>query len=99
MDKRNWRVTIGIDYYFLTEEEKNFYLRAVQAGQEFAVLKNGLVLTKNFQTIISMEIVNDFEKIEKGWLQCPTGRWHPSEIDKCYCDKKIEIHDGKAIIE
>ncbi len=95
MDKRCWKIIIGIDNYYLSEEDKNFYLNAIAQGQSYVALKNGLILSKNFQSIVSVKMLEDFLKIEAGKWQCTTGKWHWNK-DECDCGREYKLIDPLA---
>ncbi len=96
MDKREFKITIGIRSYWITQEELNKYMaERVQPGVEYVSLRNGLmVLPIKFQDIVHRSVIEDSEKIEEGRWQCDKGNWHRVG-GECRCDlQMIEGKDG-----
>ncbi len=96
MDKREFKITIGIRSYWISQEELNKYMvERVQPGVEYVSLRNGLmVLPIKFQDIVHRSVIEDSEKIEEGRWQCDKGNWHRVG-GECRCDlQMIEGKDG-----
>ncbi len=96
MDKREFKITIGIRSYWITKEELNKYMvERVQPGVEYVSLRNGLMLLPiKFQDIVHRSVIEDSEKIEEGRWQCDKGNWHRVG-GECRCDlQMIEGKDG-----
>ena len=47
-----WILTVGIDKYFLTDDEKKFYLEAKVKGAEIVQLRENLYLSTKFQSLV-----------------------------------------------
>ena len=96
MDKREFKITIGIRSYWITQEELNKYMtERVQPGVEYVSLRNGLMfLPIKFQDLVHRSVIEDSEKIESGRWQCDKGTWH-SLGGECRCNlDMIEGSDG-----
>jgi hypothetical protein len=89
-----YRITIGINHYYLSEEEKEFYLKSISIGQDYVVLKSGKILSKQFMDIVSEQAVKEAEnidlKLSEGRWECDFGAWHYSG-NECNCERSIEI--------
>lgn len=85
MDKREWRVKIGVDVHWLTTAEKDFYLSSISQGIDLVKLRNGnLYLSKNPQEIVHISILEDNKKLSTRKWQCRKGKWHEKD-SKCVC--------------
>lgn len=97
-----YRVTIGINHYYLSEEERDFYLKSISQGQDYVVLKSGKILSRNFMDIVPDSAISDAEdidlKLSEGRWQCDYNSWHFSGND-CNCEKYIEIQASKELPE
>ncbi len=96
MDKREFKITIGIRSYWITQEELNKYMvERVQPGVEYVSLRNGLLfLPVKFQDVVHRSVIEDSEKIEDGRWQCERGNWHHVG-GECRCNMElVEGEDG-----
>ena len=84
-----WKLTVGIDHFWLNEEEKNTLLQGMSGGKEFVVLKSGLMIaTRAIQTLVPREVIETTENLDDGKFECEYGKWH-NEV--CICiSKQIE---------
>ena len=101
MDKREFKITIGIRSYWITQEELNKYMvERVQPGVEYVSLRNGLLfLPVKFQDVVHRSVIEDSEKIEGGRWQCDYGNWH-NVGGECRCNiEMIEGEDGMVRLQ
>lgn len=47
-----WTLTIGIDRFILTDQEKDFYLQCVQNGDKHIQIKSGLYVDPNYKSLV-----------------------------------------------
>lgn len=47
-----WVLTVGIDKYFLTPEEKEFYMEAKAKGAEVVQLRDSLIVSTKFVSLV-----------------------------------------------
>ncbi len=63
-----WILTVGIDKYFLTPEEKEFYIEAKNKGAEHVQLRDSMILSTKFISLVEStegnEIAQDKHFIE-----------------------------------
>lgn len=96
MDKKEWKIFIGTRHYYLTDKEKDYYLKSLSEGNDYCALRNGLlILPKNMQGLHHIAIEEQTEKLDKGMYQCPFNKWHTRNAE-CLCDREYEIVDGVA---
>lgn len=93
--EKNWILTIGIDKFYLTEEQKDFYLESVGEGSKYVVIDNKY-LGVNFQSLVSKVTVEETKMLESGKSLCDYGKWHWNLRD-CACSWNYEIEDGRAV--
>lgn len=93
--KKDWVLTIGIDKFYLTEKEKDFYLESINKGAKYVAIDSQKLLGTNFQSLVSMQELSDSEHLAKGEEKCKYGKWHRGS---CACFLTYEIIDGKAVI-
>jgi hypothetical protein len=101
MDKREYRIVIGIRSYWITKEELEKYLKERRKpGIELVALRNGgLFLPVQCQEIAHRSVIEDSEKIEEGRYQCDSGNWHAVGVE-CYCNSEmVELPDGTVRIQ
>lgn len=84
---KDWIITIGIDKFFVTEKQKDFYLQAITAGNKYVVLDDTKVLGTNFQTIVHISEKDITKQLESGKWQCEKGKFHAKE-SICTCGKQ-----------
>jgi hypothetical protein len=96
MDNRSWRLTIGRNHYYLTEQEKTFYLTSISAGQDFVVLKSGKILSKQFMDLVPLNAIEEAEKLDAGKWECEWKHWH-SKGAECACMYEYIEVDGKIM--
>lgn len=92
--EKNWILTIGIDKYYLTEQEKEFYLTSISKGSKYVAIDENKLLGINFQSLVNKKAIEETEMLEKGKTKCKYGKWHSGS---CSCNIEYEIVDGKAI--
>lgn len=92
--KKDWVLTIGIDKFYLTKEEKDFYLESIAKGSKYVVIDTNKILGTSFQSLVSQQELSDGAYLAKGMEQCSFGKWHKGT---CMCGIDYEIVDGKAI--
>lgn len=92
MDKREYKITIGIRSYWITQEELNKYLKErLKSGVDHVALRDGkLFLPVQYQDVVHRSVIEDSEKIDGGRWQCDAGTWHSLNAE-CYCDKEIVV--------
>ena len=83
-----WRLTIGINHYWLSNEEKEYYLKSIDGGADKVVLESGLILSKNFLDIAPKNMVEDSNVLDKGGWYCSSRVLHESG-EQCYCKMRI----------
>lgn len=77
-EKREWRVKLGIDHYWITTAEKDYFLKAINSGQELVVLRGGkLILSKSIIEIVHKDEIVAAQMLDKGYRQCEHGNWIP----------------------
>lgn len=81
-----WVIVIGIDKFYLTEEEKTYYLKAVGSGVKFVDLGDKILGT-NFQYMAKDSAYEETKMIEEGKYQCKFGKWHTNGWE-CTCSTK-----------
>ena len=98
MDRREFKITIGIRSYWITQEELNKYMaERVQPGVEYVVLRDGLlILPIKFQEVVHRSVIADSEEVEQGRWQCTFGRWHTPGHD-CLCNVEL-IDAGEGMV-
>ncbi len=94
MDKREYKITIGIRSYWITKEELEKYLAERKVpGVDLVALRGGtLFLPAQCQEIAHRSVIDDSAKIEGGRWQCEKGNWHANGND-CRCS--IELLEGE----
>lgn len=78
---KDFVLTIGIDKFYLSKDEADFYLRAVDNGAKYVKVRD-LVLGVNFQTLVPVSISEEQKRIESGQFKCSFGKWH-DKGDQC----------------
>lgn len=103
--KKTWKLVIGIETFYLTDREKDFYLSSVAKGAKYVQVNDLLMLGANFQSLQHEEIQSERQNIEEGRYKCKYGRWH-REGWACMCapmkfDAKTQkfIQDPETEIE
>jgi hypothetical protein len=82
--KRDWRISLGRNHYYVTKAEVDFYLAAVQQGVKFIQLPSGLVLAPNFLDIAPLAAIKAAESLDAGGWECSHGTIHERGAS-CYC--------------
>lgn len=54
----SWTITVGIDKFMLTDQEKDFYLHAVSSGEKHIQVKKGLFIGANYQSLVQNNTEN-----------------------------------------
>jgi len=88
-----WRLTIGTNHYYLTKEEKDFYLNSLASGQEYVVMGNK-VLSSRFMDLVSDDALEETKNIDEGKYLCAFGKWHVNKTE-CHCGESY-IFDKKT---
>lgn len=84
---KDYVLTIGIDKFYLTKEEKEFYVSSVENGAKLVRIGD-MVLGVNFQSLAHKNVI-------AGKEQCDSGNWHTKGTD-CYCwGEWKQVEDGK----
>lgn len=91
-----WKLVVGIEAFYLTDREKEFYLTSISKGAKFVQVNEYLMLGANFQSLQHEEVMTERDQIEDGRFKCEYGRWH-SKAWKCMCaplefDKKTQSY-------
>ena len=50
----SWKLVIGIEQFFLTDQEKEFYVRAVSSGEQHIQIKLGLFVGPKYQSLAEL---------------------------------------------
>lgn len=48
----SWVLTVGIDKFLLSDQEKAFYIHAVAAGEKHIQIRHGLYVGANYQSLV-----------------------------------------------
>ena len=70
-----WLIVIGIDKFYLTDKEKDFYLQSVGKGMKFVDMGDK-ILGSNFQYIAKDIVIEESKMLEEGKWKCKHGKWH-----------------------
>lgn len=82
----NWVLTIGVDKFYLTEQEKESYLKAVNIGVKYVQIR-GMILGTSFQSLVQKQAL-------EGKWQCEWGKWHEKN-GECMCGYDyVPLQDG-----
>ena len=84
-----WLIVIGIDKFYLTDKEKDYYLSAIKAEVKFVELEDK-VLGANFQYIAKDTAIEETKMLDEGKWLCPKGKWHGAGWE-CTCDVKEKL--------
>ncbi len=84
---KTWCIVIGIDKFYLTEQEKNYYLTSINKGAKYVDL-GGMVLGPNFQSLVSLDTIEESKQLEEGKFKCEYGRWHKNVCD---CEERRRV--------
>src|SRR6476646_4952366 len=101
MDKRDFKITIGIRSYWITKDELAKYMKErTKPGVDHVALRGGLLfLPVQYQEVAHRTVIEDSEKIEGGRWQCDAGEWHAIGSE-CYCNSEmIELDDRTVRIQ
>lgn len=71
-----WKLVVGIEAFYLTDREKEFYLNSISKGAKFVQVNDYLMLGANFQSLQHEEVMTERDQIEDGRYKCAHGRWH-----------------------
>ena len=93
---KDWILTIGIDKFYLTKKQADFYLQKVGEGAKYVAFDENKVLGVNFQTLVNSKAVDETKALSEGKWECETGKWH-SRNAKCYCTKKWILRGGSMV--
>jgi len=98
MDKREFKITVGIRSYWITKEELDKYMKErLKSNVDHVALRNGLlILPIQYQDIVHRSVIDDSEKIEDGRWQCDSGMWH-NTATRCFCNVEMIELDDKTI--
>jgi hypothetical protein len=81
---KTWIVVIGIDKFYLTEKEKEYYLQAISSGAKFVDLGDK-ILGSNFQYMAQNAAIEETKMLDEGRWFCSKGKWHQKGWD-CTCE-------------
>lgn len=84
-----WLIVIGIDKFYLTDKEKDYYLQAITSGVKFVDLGDK-VLGANFQYMAKDTAITETKMLDEGKWLCPKGKWHTKGWE-CTCDTKLSL--------
>jgi hypothetical protein len=83
---KNWKLTLGIEHYYLDDTEANSIFEAKVKGFESIVLKSGFYISlKAIQSLIPIKVIQDTEKIDAGLYQCSKCNKWIENGNTCYC--------------
>jgi hypothetical protein len=85
---KDWIITIGIDKFYLTQKECDFYLVSLANGAKYVKIDDTKVLGANFQSLVHTSVITESKMLAEGRWQCNYGKWH-QEGWSCYCDKLL----------
>ncbi len=90
MDKREFKITVGIRSYWITKEELDKYLKErLKSNVDHVSLRGGLLLLPiQYQDVVHKTVIDDSEKIEDGRWQCDAGKWHNTGT-RCFCNVEM----------
>ena len=88
---KDWILTIGIDKYYLTEKEADFYSKSVERGAKIIAIRPTLSVSSNLQSLVHKSEVEATKAIEAGKWQCTHGNWQPKSIRTCSCTKSYVL--------
>lgn len=74
---KDYVLTIGIDKFYLSQGEADFYLAAVDQGVKYVQIGD-LTLGINFQSLAHKEAL-------AGKVRCKAGNWHTNKAE-CFCN-------------
>jgi hypothetical protein len=92
-------LTIGIDKFNLTQEEADFYIKAVDNGMKYVKIGD-MVLGTSFQTLVPLERTQEAKRLAEGQFKCSFGKWH-DKGDQCihYFSLENKMKSIKEILE
>lgn len=88
---KDWILTIGIDKYYITEAEANFYTSSVEKGAKIIAIRPTLSVSSNLQSLVHKSEVEATKAIEAGKWQCEHGNWLSKHIKECTCIKSYVL--------
>lgn len=86
-----WRLTIGTNHYYLTAEEKDFYMACLSRGEQYAQMKDKILSTR-FMDLVSTDTIDSTELMDKGKWKCDFGYWHEKGVS-CNHANKYELDE------
>lgn len=92
--EKNWILTIGIDKFYLTDKQKDFYIQSVNAGVKYVLIDEYKLLGTSFQSLVNEKAIEETEMLKAGKAKCEYEKWHKGS---CLCGRQFEIVNGKAI--
>lgn len=98
MDKREFKITVGIRSYWITKEELDKYLKErIKPNVDHVALRGGLLLLPiQYQDVVHKTVIDDSEKVEDGQWQCDAGKWHIRGRN-CYCNIEVIETDDRTM--
>lgn len=54
----SWTLTVGIDKFILSDQEKDFYLQSINSGDKHIQIKRGLFVGTNYQSLVQNNTEN-----------------------------------------
>jgi len=88
MNEKNWIITIGIDKFYLTQGEVDFYLHSLAKGSKYVKIGEDKVLGSNFQSLVRVSTFEETKMLSEGRWQCAHGKWHVKGW-QCFCEKLL----------
>lgn len=86
-----WKLIIGIQTHLISNEEKEYYMKCVNAGKQYCEIK-GAILSTKFQTITQDDREQAYELIDQGMKKCQYGTWH-NAIQECHCNQTLVMDE------
>jgi hypothetical protein len=91
---KEWIIVIGIEKFYLTDKEKNYYLSALNTGVKFVDMGDK-ILGANFQYMAKTSVFEETKMLDEGKWRCEFGKWHTKGW-ACSCEAigKIKSIEG-----
>lgn len=86
---KDYVLTIGIDKFYLSEQEANFYLSSIDKGAKYVKIGD-LTLGTSFQSLVHKNAL-------EGKYQCDTGEWHTKGAECYHNGEWKELPNGKMM--
>ena len=85
---KDWIIVIGIERFYLTDKEKEYYLQAINNGVKYVDLGDK-VLGSNFQYLAKNTAIEEAKMLDEGKWLCDKGKWHTKGW-QCTCEFQKE---------